>query len=115
MRPSFEEQLTGASRLLSLAKNEPTADGVAELVRNARRLVDHVTGACAVAGPFLCGDNAELAWLLNADDPTTIVIRCRLVHCSGRIILADADAPKTSPETAAPKPQSEPFLVTRSA
>ncbi|GAA4674663.1 hypothetical protein [Gordonia humi] len=70
MRPTIDEQLGGASRLLTLAENEPDAEGVTELVRNARRLVDRVSSSWAAAEPFLRGDNAELAALLETADPT---------------------------------------------
>ncbi len=83
MRPTVDEQLAGAARLLRLAEAEHgIADGVAELVRNARRLVDRVA---ATLSPdtleFLEADNAEMAALLGepapgpADDLTTAAAR----------------------------------------
>ena len=65
MRPTFEEQLTGASRLLRLAELEP--DDAVSLVRDARRLIDHVVGGWLAMLPFLIDDNARTAALVGVD------------------------------------------------
>jgi hypothetical protein len=72
VRPTIDEQLTGATRLLRLAEADAEiTPGVAELVRNARRLVDRVGGAWSSALPFLAEDNARTAALLGLDAPGT--------------------------------------------
>ncbi|GAB2983494.1 hypothetical protein LWP59_17515 [Amycolatopsis acidiphila] len=72
MRPTIDEQLTGASRLLRLAEADPEiAPGVAGLVRNARRLVEQAGTAWSAALPFLRKDNARVAALLGVDEPGT--------------------------------------------
>lgn len=66
MRPTIDEQLGGATRLLRLAEDDPeTTPAVAELVRNARRLVERVSGSWSVALGFLEADSDELAALLG--------------------------------------------------
>ncbi|KAF0957818.1 hypothetical protein [Rhodococcus sp. T7] len=70
MRPTIDEQLTGAARLLRLVEHDPeTPLSVGELVRNARRLVDRVGESWSRTMPFLRDDNARLAVLLGADEP----------------------------------------------
>jgi hypothetical protein len=73
MRPTIDEQLAGAARLLRLAESDPeTTVAVAELVRNARRLVDRVGTSWRECEAFLREDNARTAALLDQDDvPTT--------------------------------------------
>ncbi|HVW44332.1 MAG TPA: hypothetical protein VHC18_23585 [Amycolatopsis sp.] len=72
MRPTIDEQLAGASRLLRLAEADPEiAPGVAELVRNARRVVAQVSASWSAALPFLRKDNARIAALLGVDEPMT--------------------------------------------
>lgn len=66
MRPTIDEQLGGAARLLRLAEDDPEiTPAVAELVRNARRLVQRVEGSWSEALPFLRDDNARTAALLG--------------------------------------------------
>ncbi|MTD14831.1 hypothetical protein GIS00_12855 [Nakamurella sp. YIM 132087] len=66
MRPTIDEQLQGAVRLLRLAESEPDASpAVTELVRNARRLVEQVGRSWSAAVPFLVDDNARTAALLG--------------------------------------------------
>lgn len=68
MRPTIDEQLAGAVRLLRLAEDDPaTTPAVAELVRNARRLVERVGGSWSVAPAFLDTDSAATAALLGRD------------------------------------------------
>jgi hypothetical protein len=70
VRPTIDEQLGGAARLLRLAEDAAgTTPAVAELVRNARRLVERVSGSWAAALPFLHTDNARTAALLGHPDP----------------------------------------------
>lgn len=70
MRPTIDEQLDGATRLLRLAEAEPEiTPAVAELVRNARRLVERVGGSWSSALPFLREDNARMAALLEQSEP----------------------------------------------
>lgn len=73
MRPTIDEQLAGADRLLGLVEtDEKLPPGSAELVRNTRRLISRIAGSWATALPFLVEDNARLAALLDAEphDPT---------------------------------------------
>lgn len=68
MRPTIDEQLAGAARLLRLAEADPeTTTAVAELVRNARRLVERVGGSWSSAADFLDADTAATAALLGRD------------------------------------------------
>lgn len=70
MRPTIDEQLGGAVRLLRLAEDDPeVTPAVAELVRNARRLVERVEGSWSSALPFLREDNAQMAALLEESEP----------------------------------------------
>ncbi|TCK25202.1 hypothetical protein [Pseudonocardia endophytica] len=70
MRPTIDEQLGGAARLLRLAEDDPEiTPEIAELVRNARRLVQRVEGSWSQALPFLVQDNASTAALLGEDEP----------------------------------------------
>ena len=70
MRPRIDEQLTGAARLLRLAEQDPdTPRSVAELVHNARRLVDRVGTSWTFALPFLTDDSARTAELLGLSEP----------------------------------------------
>ncbi|WP_020500910.1 hypothetical protein [Sciscionella marina] len=70
MRPTIDEQLDGAIRLLRLAEDIPeTTPAVTELVRNARRLVERTAGSWSMALPFLQADNARTAALLGYHDP----------------------------------------------
>lgn len=70
MRPTIDEQLSGAARLLRLAEQDPeTPRAVAELVRNARRLVDRVGTSWNSALPFLTDDSARTAELLGLPEP----------------------------------------------
>jgi hypothetical protein len=72
MRPTIDEQLDGAARLLRLAEEDPEATpAVAELVRNARRLVERVGTSWSTALPFLRADNAQTAELLGVNEPGT--------------------------------------------
>ncbi|MDQ4116586.1 MAG: hypothetical protein M3235_06435 [Actinomycetota bacterium] len=66
MRPTIDEQLAGAARLLRLAEDDPEiTPAVADLVRNARRLVERVGDSWSQALPFLLQDNARTAALLG--------------------------------------------------
>ena len=68
MRPTIDEQLGGAARLLRLAEDDPEiTEVVAELVRNARRLVERVERSWSSAPAFLADDNARTAALLGLD------------------------------------------------
>lgn len=70
MRPTIDEQLGGAARLLRLAEDDPEiTPAVAELVRNARRLVERAGGSWSGALPFLHADNARTAALLDRPEP----------------------------------------------
>nr|WP_271213794.1 hypothetical protein [Rhodococcus wratislaviensis]GLK41052.1 hypothetical protein GCM10017611_79270 [Rhodococcus wratislaviensis] len=70
MRPTIDEQLIGAARLLRLVEGDPeTPLGVGELVRNARRLIERVGESWSHALPFLRDDNARLAALLDVKVP----------------------------------------------
>jgi hypothetical protein len=70
VRPTVDEQLAGAARLLRLAEQDPDcAPAVAELVRNARRLVERVGTSWTAALPFLLDDSARTAALLGTDPP----------------------------------------------
>lgn len=70
MRPTIDEQLAGAARLLRAAEADAgISSGAAELVRNARRLVDRVAGSWSAALPFLEADNARTAALLGEPVP----------------------------------------------
>lgn len=70
MRPTIDEQLGGAARLLRLAEDEPEiTPAVAELVRNARRLVERVEGSWSRALPFLNEDNGRMGALLGRSEP----------------------------------------------
>lgn len=72
MRPTIDEQLDGASRLLRLAEEDPgISPAIAELVRNARRLVERVGTSWSAALPFLQADNAQAAALLGLDASET--------------------------------------------
>lgn len=72
MRPTIDEQLAGAVRLLRAAEADPgiTVEA-AEAVRSARRLVDRVGGSWRSAEPFLRDDNARTAALLGVEEPET--------------------------------------------
>lgn len=66
MRPTIDEQLGGAARLLRLAEDDPEiTPAVAELVRNARRLVERVGVSWSGASAFLREDNVRTAALLG--------------------------------------------------
>lgn len=70
MRPTFDEQLTGADRLLRHAESDPgLAPGTAELIRNARRLISRVNAAWPAAATFLRHDNVRMATLLGIEAP----------------------------------------------
>jgi hypothetical protein len=72
MRPTFDEQLTGAERLLRDAESDPDlAPGTAELIRNARRLISRVSSAWPAAATFLRHDNERMAALLGIDAPVS--------------------------------------------
>ncbi len=72
MRPTIDEQLAGARRLLAAAQADPGISAASvELLRNADRLLGRVAGSWSAAGPFLAEDNAALERLLHrpAGDP----------------------------------------------
>lgn len=73
MRPTIDEQLAGAARLLRLAEADPgTTPAVAEVIRNARRLVERVGSSWQSSEPFLCEDNVRIAALLGVEPPGTV-------------------------------------------
>jgi hypothetical protein len=66
VRPTIDEQLGGAVRLLRLAEDDPdVSPGAAELARNARRLVERVASSWSMTLPFLREDNDQMAALLG--------------------------------------------------
>lgn len=68
MRPTIDEQLAGAQRLLDLV--ESTGDlpaESAELLRNAQRLIRRVATSWSTTLPFLIEDNARLTALLHQE------------------------------------------------
>lgn len=68
MRPTIDEQLAGAQRLLDLvAASGDLSPGSAELLRNAQRLITRVGTSWSTTEPFLVRDNAELAALLGRE------------------------------------------------
>jgi hypothetical protein len=70
LRPTIDEQLGGAARLLRLAESDPEAPpGVVELARNARRLIERVASSWAISLPFLRADNYRMLALLGIDEP----------------------------------------------
>lgn len=78
MRPTIDEQLAGAGRLLDLVESAGDLPaGSAELLRNAQRLIRRVATSWSTTLPFLVEDNARLTALLHheptddaATDPT---------------------------------------------
>jgi hypothetical protein len=65
MRPTIDEQLAGARRLLDLVAADPgLSPASAELLRNADRLLRRVGTSWATTLPFLVEDNATLTDLL---------------------------------------------------
>ena len=72
MRPTIDEQLLGAQRLLDLVEGSgDLSPGSAELLRNAQRLIRRVTTSWSTTVPFLVEDNATLTALLRLDPVTT--------------------------------------------
>jgi hypothetical protein len=70
MRPTIDEQLAGARRLLDLVADDPgLSAGSAELLRNAGRLLYRVGTSWASTLPFLVEDNATLSDLLTRLTP----------------------------------------------
>jgi len=68
VRPTIDEQLSGAQRLLDLVESSgDLSPGSAELLRNAQRLIKRVTTSWSTTLPFLVEDNARLAVLLHKD------------------------------------------------
>jgi hypothetical protein len=66
MRPTIDEQLDGAQRLLGVvAGDEQLSPDSREVLGNAARLLRRVHGSWASVLPFLVEDNAELASLLG--------------------------------------------------
>lgn len=68
MRPTIDEQLAGAQRLLELVETTgglPTES--AELLRNAQRLIRRVATSWSTTLPFLIEDNARLTALLQQE------------------------------------------------
>ncbi|MFE7422212.1 hypothetical protein [Rhodococcus sp. NPDC057529] len=73
MRPTIDEQLAGADRLLGLVEtDEQLSPGSVELVRNARRLIGRIAGSWSTALPFLVEDNARLAELLDVEPDESV-------------------------------------------
>ncbi|MGW9263776.1 hypothetical protein [Gordonia sp. KTR9] len=71
MRPTIEEELAGATRLLRLAETceQP---GAGELARDARRLIGWVSASWHQALPFLVEDNQRLTSLLKVPPATAV-------------------------------------------
>jgi hypothetical protein len=70
MRPTIDEQLSGAQRLLDLVESSgDLSPGSAELLRNAQRLIRRVAASWSTTLPFLLDDNTHLAALLHQDPP----------------------------------------------
>ncbi|MFC0247029.1 MULTISPECIES: hypothetical protein [Citricoccus] len=67
MRPTIDEQLSGADRLLALAETETELAAAGELITNARRLLKRVRTSWEPTLPFLLEDNARLSELLGDD------------------------------------------------
>jgi hypothetical protein len=66
MRPTINEQLDGAQRLLRIVEeDEGLSPASREVLGNAARLLKRVHGSWASVLPFLVEDNAELAALLD--------------------------------------------------
>jgi hypothetical protein len=64
MRPTINEQLDGAQRLLRIVEeDEGLSPASREVLGNAARLLKRVHGSWASVLPFLVEDNAELAAL----------------------------------------------------
>lgn len=81
MRPTIDEQLAGAARLLRLAETDPdVTPEVVEHVRNSRRLVERVAGSWSAALPFLRDDNARTAALLGLPTPPAEDLAVAAVH-----------------------------------
>lgn len=71
MRPTVDEQLAGALRLLTSARADTSlAVETAELLANAQRLVHRVAGSWDTALNFLLEDNAALQSLVDGARPT---------------------------------------------
>ena len=65
MRPTIDEQLDGAQRLLRIVEgDEGLSAGSREVLGNAVRLLRRVRGSWASVPSFLADDNAELTALL---------------------------------------------------
>lgn len=72
MRPTIDEQLSGARRLLDLVESSgDLSPGSAELLRNAKRLIKRVSTSWSTTLPFLVEDNAQLTALLRLEPTTT--------------------------------------------
>jgi hypothetical protein len=73
MRPTVDEQLAGALRLLTSARADSSlAEETAELLANAQRLVHRVAGSWDTALGFLLEDNAALQRFIDGAGPTEI-------------------------------------------
>src|SRR4051794_38492762 len=66
MRPTIDEQLDGAQRLLRIVEGDEGLSAASrEVLGNAVRLLHRVRGSWASVPSFLLDDNAELAALLS--------------------------------------------------
>jgi hypothetical protein len=66
MRPTIDEQLDGAQRLLGIVEGDEGLSAASrEVLGNAVRLLRRVRGSWASVPSFLADDNAELAALLT--------------------------------------------------
>jgi muconolactone delta-isomerase len=69
MRPTIDEQLDGAQRLLRIVEGDEGLSAASrEVLVNAVRLLRRVRGSWASVPSFLVDDNAELAALLRGLD-----------------------------------------------
>jgi hypothetical protein len=73
MRPTVDEQLAGALRLLTSARADSSlTEETAELLANAQRLVHRVAGSWDTTLSFLLEDNAALQRFIDGAGPTKI-------------------------------------------
>jgi hypothetical protein len=91
MRPSVDERLQGAERLLADAAADPALSAAtADLLANAMRLVQQVSSTWSAMLGFYVADNAKMHGLLGseAEDPGLDVARAEQVNERLRAELA---------------------------